>query len=296
MVQYMSRQKSSLAATALVMCGIMLAAACSGEKKSELQVLGSDSALSRDLAMAARDSVQPQLQDIRAPGTANATPTPAKAPAPVNTPKSSATSPKPTVTPPPATTTPAASPAPPAALPVTGTVAAGTSMRFAASNKLCSNTARGGDRFTTELAAPVQASNGFEIPAGATGNFEVVASRTAANSSDSTTLTVRLVSVAFNGRTYPVDATVQSAATERVRSASKSTDAQKVAGGAIIGGIVGQVIGKNTKGTVIGAAAGAAAGTAAAAKTADYDTCLQSGATITVRLDAPAIIRPAPTP
>ena len=169
-------------------------------------------------------------------------------------------------------------------------------MRFAASSKLCSNTARGGDRFTTELAAPVQASNGFEIPAGATGNFEVVESRTAANSNDSTTLTVRLISVAFNGRTYPVDATVQSAATERVRSASKSTDAKKVAGGAIIGGIVGQVIGKNTKGTVIGAAAGAAAGTAAAAKTADYDTCLQSGATITVRLDAPAIIRPAPTP
>ena len=91
-----------------------------------------------------------------------------------------------------------------------------------------------------------------------------------------------------------MDATVQTAATEKVRSASKTTDAKKVAGGAIIGGIIGQIIGKDTKGTVIGAAAGAAAGTVAAARTADYDTCLQSGAAVTVRLDSPATVRLAP--
>ena len=299
------RQTSSLANAVLLTCGLTLVMACSGDKKSELQVLGADSALGRDLAMAARDSAQPQLQDVPAAPTTTANPAaPVKSPSTTKQPTASApatanapTAPVKAPASAPPATVPTVRPTPaPAALPVTGTVAAGALMRFTASNKVCSNTVKTGDRFTSDLAAPVQATNGFEIPAGATGTFEVVEAKTAANANDNTELTVRLVSVAFSGRSYPVDATVQSLATERVRSASKSTDAKKVAGGAIIGGIIGQVIGKNSKGTVIGAAAGAAAGTAAAAKTADYDTCLQSGATVVVRLDAPATIRPAPTP
>ncbi len=295
-----SRQTSSLANAVLLTCGLTLVIACSGDKKPELQVLGADSALGRDLAMAARDSVaQPQLQDVpAAPGTKANPATPIKSLPTTKAPTANAPT-APVKTPPatPPATVPAVTPtSAPAASPVTGTVAAGAVMRFAASNQVCSNTVKTGDRFTSDLAAPVPATNGFEIPAGATGTFEVVEAKTASNSNDNSVLTVRLVSIAFRGRTYPVDATVQSLATERVRSASKSTDAKKVAGGAIIGGIIGQVIGKNTKGTVIGAAAGAAAGTAAAAKTADYDTCLQSGAAVVVRLDAPATIRPAPTP
>lgn len=299
------RQTSSLANAVLLTCGLTLVMACSGDKKSELQVLGADSALGRDLAMAARDSAQPQLQDVPAAPTTTANPAaPVKSPSTTKQPTASApatanapTAPVKAPASAPPATVPTVRPTPaPAALPVTGTVAAGALMRFTASNKVCSNTVKTGDRFTSDLAAPVQATNGFEIPAGATGTFEVVEAKTASNANDNTELTVRLVSVAFSGRSYPVDATVQSLATERVRSASKSTDAKKVAGGAIIGGIIGQVIGKNSKGTVIGAAAGAAAGTAAAAKTADYDTCLQSGATVVVRLDAPATIRPAPTP
>jgi uncharacterized protein YcfJ len=142
----------------------------------------------------------------------------------------------------------------------------------------------------------VSGSNGIDIPSGATGTFEVTDAKTAKNSNDNTTLSVRLLSVTFGGRTYPVESTTQSASTSRVRSATKGDDAKKVAGGAIIGAIAGQVLGKNTKGTVIGAAAGAAAGTAAAAATANYDTCLNDGGTVTVRLDAPATIRAVATP
>jgi hypothetical protein len=169
-------------------------------------------------------------------------------------------------------------------------------MRFAANSKVCSNTAAVGDTFTASLSESVGATNGVSIPEGATGSFEVVESKTASNSNDNTVLRVKLVSVSFAGRTYPVEATVQTASTERVRSASKGTDAKKVAGGAILGAIAGQVIGKNTKGTVIGAAAGAAAGTAAAAATANFDTCLNSGSGITVTLDGPITVRPAATP
>ncbi|WP_206044681.1 hypothetical protein [Gemmatimonas groenlandica] len=153
-----------------------------------------------------------------------------------------------------------------------------------------------GEKFTASLEQSVTATNGVVIPEGATGTFEVTEAKTAKNSSDQTSLTVRLVSVTYGGRTYPLEATVQSASAERVRSATKGTDAKKVAGGAIIGAIAGQIIGKNTKGTVIGAAAGAAAGTAAAAATANYDTCINAGAGISATLDAPVTVRPNATP
>lgn len=164
-------------------------------------------------------------------------------------------------------------------------------MQFATGSKVCSNTASVGEKFTAPLSASISGSNGLEIPAGSMGTFEVTESKTAKNSNDTTFLTVRLLSVSVDGRSYPVESVVQSASTTRVRSASTSTDAKKVGGGAVIGAIVGQVIGKNTKGTVIGAAAGAAAGTAAAQATADYDTCLNSGSSISVRLSAPATVR-----
>lgn len=175
-------------------------------------------------------------------------------------------------------------------------MASGTRLSFSSSSKVCSNTMPVGEKFTAELSESVSASNGVSIPAGAMGTFEVVEAKTARNSKDETTLRVRLVSVQFGDRTYPVESTVQTASTERVRSATKGTDAKKVAGGAILGAIAGQVIGNSTRGTVIGAAAGAAAGTAAAAATANFDTCINSGATIAVMLDAPVTVRPAPVP
>lgn len=270
---------------------LMWLAAC-GEKQAD--GLASDTSLGRDLAMAQQDSVaQPKLEDVPAspppaaePAPAATTPAPRPAPRPTTRPSAPAPAPAPA---------PAATPAsPPKAVPLTGTVAAGTSLRFTSNSKVCSNGAPVGEKFTATLTEPVQATNGVSIPEGATGTFEVIESKSAQNSKDVTTLKVKLVSVTYNGNSYPVEATVQTASTERVRSATKGDDAKKVAGGAIIGAIAGQVIGKGTKGTVIGAAAGAAAGTAAAAATANYDTCLASGGAIAVTLDAPVTVKPAP--
>jgi hypothetical protein len=287
MSKYIRQPRSSMLVSALALVAL---AAC-GDKAADNSALTSDSALGRDLAMAQKDSVQPQLQDVPA------TPPPAAAPStPAPRPRTTAprtTTPRPTTTAPAPSTTP--KPAAPA-MPVNGTVAAGTSMRFATNNKVCSNTASVGEKFTASLTQPVSATNGITVPDGATGTFEVVESKTAKNSNDNTVLRVKLLSITYGGNTYPVDATVQTASTERVRSATKSDDAKKVAGGAIIGAIAGQVIGKNTKGTVIGAAAGAAAGTAAAAATANYDTCINSGGAVTVTLDGPITVRALPTP
>lgn len=295
MPEYTRRRGTTLS----LLGAAMLALAACGEKKDD--ALAGDSALGRDLAMAKDSAAQPQLQDVPAP--APTTPAPvATTPAPRPTPRPAPprTTP-PRATPKPTTSAPTTSastpaPAPAAATPATGTVAAGTSMTFASNSKVCSNTKQVGDKFTATLSETVNGSNGIDIPSGATGTFEVTGAKTASNSKDESTLTVKLLSVTFGGRTYPVEAVTQTASTSRVRSATKGDDAKKVAGGAIIGAIAGQVIGKNTKGTVIGAAAGAAAGTAAAAATANYDTCLNDGGSMTVRLDSPVTIRAAATP
>jgi outer membrane biosynthesis protein TonB len=282
MQQYIRPSRTLLA----LLCATTVAAtAC--EKKSDT-ALTTDTALGRDLAMAARDStVQPQLKDVPAP------------PPPAEEPKPAATRPKPRPvkpTPKPAVEAPAPAPTPAPAKPAevaSGTVAAGTTLSFTNNSKVCTNTNHVGDKFTADLAESVPASNGVSIPAGAVGTFEITEAKTAKNSNDQTYLKVRLISVQYGGRTYPVESTLQTASTTRVRGASKSTDAKKVAGGAIIGAIAGQIIGKDTKGTVIGAAAGAAAGTAAAAATADFETCLNGGGSVVVRLDSPATVRMA---
>ena len=277
MREYTARQSLKLLLVGSALCGATFLAAC-GDKAADSSALKTDSALGRDLAMAATDTaVKPRLQDVPAPVPA--------APAPVMT------APRPARPKPAPARPPAAAPAPAPARATTGVIAAGTTLSFASNEKVCSNTKQVGEKFTADLTESVNASNGLSIPAGATGTFEVTESKTAKNSNDNTVLSVRLLSVQYAGRSYPVESTVENAATQKSRSASKTTDAKKVAGGAIIGGILGQVIGKNTKGTVIGAAAGAAAGTAAAAATADYDTCLNNGASVTVRLDSPTTIR-----
>ena len=293
MAEYTRRRTTTIS---LLGAALFAVAACGGNDNAN-DTLAAVAALGRDLAMARDTAAQPQLQDVPAPAAEPAPATPA--PAPSVTPARPRPTPTPTPRPAaPRPSTPAATPAPaPApAAPVTGTIAAGTTMRFASNSKVCTNKTAVGEKFTATLSEAVQGSNGIDIPSGATGTFEVTEAKTARNSRDATTLGVRLVSVTFGGRTYPVDASVQTATTTKVRAETTADDAKKVAGGAIIGAIAGQVIGKNTKGTVIGAAAGAAAGTAAAANSADYATCLNDGAGVTVRLDAPATVRAASTP
>lgn len=278
----------------LAALSLLTLAAC-GDKQSADTALGRDSALGRDLAMAASDSnAQPKLQDVPVvapPAPTDVAPTPPPAAAPAAKPRTPAPKPKPAKAPTPSAPAAAPAAAPKPAAPTTGSIDAGTTLSFTNATKVCSNTSKVGDKFTAQLTQAVSGSNGAMIPAGATGTFEVTEARTAKNANDTTYLVVRMLSVTYDGNSYPVDATVQSATAERVRSATKGTDAKKVAGGAIIGAIAGRIIGKSTKGTVIGAAAGAAAGTAAASATADFDMCINGSASIAVKLDAPMTVR-----
>ena len=279
------------------MFAMAVVVACARDAKQD--ELATDSALQRDLARAGADSaVQPQLQDVPAKDSA---PTPAvlpsPAPAPTTTPRPR---PKPaTPKPQPAPPKPAPAPEPTttpngngvekgtgAAERATGVIAAGTTMKLDAASSVCTNTSKVGDRFTATVADAVTGTNGVTIPSGADVTLELTELKRSENTNDQITMGFRVISVSFGGKTFPLDADVQTATIDRVRASSKGNDAKKVAGGAAVGAIIGQVLGKNKKGTIIGAATGAAAGAAAAAATANYEGCVNTGADIVVKLNA----------
>jgi hypothetical protein len=268
--------------------------ACSGQKDDS--ALGDDTSLGRDLARVEGDTaLQPQLQDVPAEKE-----TPAPTP-PVTRPKTTPkTMPKAPSQP---KTTPEPTPAPGTtksgyvvekgpgtAEGASGIVAAGTTMRLDAANKVCTNTNKVGDRFTATVTEAVTGTNGVSIPAGADVTLELTELKRSENANDQIVMGFRVVNVAFGGKTYPLQADVQSAVIDRVRSTSGASDAKKVVGGAVAGAIIGQVLGKNRKGTLIGAAAGAAAGGAAAAATGNYEGCVNAGADIVLRLTSPLTI------
>lgn len=282
--------------TPLALSVALALAACSRGDSGADTTLAQDSALNRDLQMAAADSTaQPELKDVPAPAAEPSTP------APTTRPKTATT--RPTTRP----STPAPEPAPPTKTPsgntVTagdkntaggvGEIASGTTLTLASGEKVCTNTNKVGDRFTATLSEGVTGTNGAAIPAGATVVLEVTKLKRSENVNDNIEMGFAVRTISFGGNTYNVDADVTSATVDRVRASTTGNDAKKVIGGAVIGAVIGQVVGKDTKGTVIGAATGAAAGAGAAAATANYEGCVNNGGRIVVKLTSPLTIRAA---
>jgi hypothetical protein len=295
----------------MVLAAFAFSAACSSDAKKgpDSTALGTDSTLNRDLALAGRDSTaQPQLKDV--PASTPAAPaeiksSPARKTTPARTtprtPTKTAPAPAP-VTPPPTTTT-TASGNTVTRNPTTGTnagdagggavgmIPAGATLSANSASKVCTGTNAVGDHVTATVQSAVTGSNGATIPAGATVNMTVTQLKRSENANDKIVMEFAVNSVSFGGRTYPIEATVESAAITRVRDQPGSKDAQKVGIGAVVGAVAGKIIGKSTKATVIGGAAGAAAGAATAAATANYQGCIDAGATIVLKLTAPATVR-----
>lgn len=277
MVQYIPRLKASL-----VLSFALVAGACSNKDDTA----AADSALNRDIQLANRDTAaQPALTDV--PAATATTPAPS-----TSAPRTTTTRSTPTTTTrsTPRTTTTSSgntvtrTPAGSAAR--VGTIPAGATLNLASGSKICTNTNRVGERFNATLTSAVTGSNGAVIPAGATATVEVTELKRSENANDNVVMGFRVVSVTFNGRTYPVSATTSYAQVNKVRNQPKSKDVQKVVGGAAIGAIAGQILGKSTKATVIGAAVGGAAGAGAAAATANYEGCVNSGGRITATLNS----------
>jgi len=290
----------------MMFASILAFAACSDNSSKE-DALAQDTTLTRDLALANRDTAsRPQLQDV-----------PVQAePVPVAT--EEAPAPRVRVRPappPPAARTVvrrAAAPKPPPAEPeigasavtssgntvtaeprgserALGTVSVGSEVSLYAGQRVCTNTNSVGDRFTAQIADPVMGSNGVVIPAGSSAVVEITTLKRSERSNDNIEIGLRVESITFNGKTYPVTSEVSYAQVERVRGESKvGSDAIK---GAAIGAVLGQILGRRTKSTVIGAGAGAAVGAAVGAANSKVEGCVPSGGRITVRLTQPLVVQ-----
>ncbi|MBC7790485.1 MAG: hypothetical protein H7Z74_11105 [Anaerolineae bacterium] len=260
--------------------------------------LATDTALPSDLELAGADTAaQPGLNDVPAPAAA--------APAPVATPRTNnppratprTPAPKPTPTPPaPAgpTTTPSGNTVASGSTGSEGrlaTIGAGTTINLTSSSRVCTNTHKAGDKFTATVNEAVVGSNGAVIPAGATAVVQVTSVKRSENANDAAQIGLVVQTISFGGKSYPIDATITSAAVDRTRESGTKDDAKKVVGGAVVGAIIGQILGKDTKSTVIGAATGAAAGTAVAVGTADYAGCIPSGGRIAIKLNSAATVQ-----
>ena len=266
-------------------------------------MLAQDTSLTNDLALANKDaSSQPQLKDVPvSPEPAPAVSEPA--PAPVTRRPVVRTLPRP-VAKAPAKTTPAPQPtervtasgntervtAPGSEKPL-GVISSGSEIGLSSGQRICTNTNSVGDRFTAQIADPVMGANGSVIPAGASATVEITSLEKSRNANETIAIGLRVISVTFGGKTYPVSAETTYAQVDRVRAESRSEDTKKVITGAAIGAVLGQILGHKTKSTVIGGAAGAAAGAVVASRNANYDGCVPSGGRITIRLTQPLTIQ-----
>ena len=292
MAKYIGRLAAPLALGAVVALG---ACKADSSKQDTASALNRDtSALGRDLAMANRDTTaQPQLKDVPAnpPATSNPTKTAPRTTRPATTTsRPSTTTNRPTTTASGNTVTrPAGGTNSGGAV---GSIAAGTSLSLTPTANVCTNTNKVGDKITATTQNAVTGSNGATIPAGSTVTLTVTNLKRSENANDAIVMEFAVNSVSFGGKQYALDASVDAPVT-RVRNQPKSKDAQKVAIGAAAGAIAGQILGKNTKSTIIGGAVGAAAGAATAAATANYEGCVNTTSTMTVKLNAPVEVRVA---
>ena len=303
----MHSKLSRLAPSALFAAALLLGACKRGDSPED--ILAKDSTLIRDIALANADtSAQPELKDVPAstdPVVSDAAPTPRVSPRPTTSERTRREAPPVTIArrapPPPPVTTPATPKTTANGNTVTenpaggeravGMIAGGSQISLYSGQRVCTNTYAVGDRFTASVAESVQGSNGASIPAGATAIIEITSAKRSDNANDGIELEFVVRSIAFNGKTYPVNSTVTYAQVDKVRDASTSDDARKVATGAVIGAIAGQILGKRTKSTVIGAATGAAAGAVVAGVTAKYDGCVPSGGRISLTLSEAMVVQ-----
>jgi hypothetical protein len=292
-------KKAGTLATLLIV-GVT-AAACS-DRSNRNDVLAEDTSLVRDLALANQDTAsKPELRDV--PVVTEPAPVVSE---PAHAPRRRAEQPAPAAKKPaprataPAPVTPAVRVTEsgntervtePGSEKPLGVVSSGSEIALSSGQRICTNTNTIGDKFTAQIADPVMGANGTVIPVGATAVVSITSLHKSQNSGDNIQIGLRVESITYAGKTYPVSSEVTYAQVDRVRVQSRTDDAKKVAAGAAIGAVLGQILGHRTKSTVIGAGAGAAAGAVIANRSADYDGCVPSGGRITIRLTEPLTIQ-----
>ncbi len=256
----------------LVTLALGALAACGGDKNEN--VAAADS-LSRDLQLAPVDSGAPL----------NDQPAAAPAPAPEATPAPTPAAPRPRPKPAPAPTAPAPAPAAkPAAAPAS--LASGTVIRATMNDSISSRRNKAGETVTATTLEDLKDARGRTvIPAGSKVSMTITAIKESENKSDKTgTLTLNVSDITVNGRSYGINASIDSVSRSLKGRGTNEGDIAKVGAGTAIGAVVGRVIGGSTKGAVIGGVIGGAVGTQRAVETKDRDVVVPAGSRIVFTL------------
>lgn len=189
----------------------------------------------------------------------------------------------------PTATQPTAQPKAPAAKPAApAMLATGTTINLMASDTLTSRHNKKGEAVTATTASAIKSKDGRQvIPLGAVFQGTISDIAPAEHPGGEGRLVLTFTRVSFGGKTYAVQASVDTLGTYMKGRGVTAGDAAKVGAGAVVGGIAGRLIGGNKTGTAVGAAAGAAAGVGIAAATRDIDIILPAGALVRIVLTAP---------
>jgi hypothetical protein len=173
------------------------------------------------------------------------------------------------------------------------TIPEGTALPVVLDTPVASDTSRVEDPVSAHLAQPFLLDGVEVLPVGSTLHGLVTEVVRAGKVKGRAQLALRFDELAPRGSTERYDLTA--ATTRRVAPSEKKKDAAKIgipaAGGAIVGGIVG-----GKKGAAIGGAIGAGAGTAVVVTDAGKEVRLGKGATLTVRLAEPVVVRVKTSP
>jgi len=256
-------------------------AACGGGDRQEVATADS---LSRDLQLAPMDTTA-ELNDRPAPAAEPEPAASAPAPAPAaRTPRPAPRPPATAPTPAPRAETPAAAPAPAPAAPA---LASGTAIAATTNAEIRSKKNQVGDEVTATVTSDVKDRSGrVVIPAGSLVTLRVTALKESDSKSDTTgTLTLQPVSVAINGESRALSASIEGVNTKLEGRGTDVNDVAKVGAGTAAGAILGRVLGGGSKGTIIGGVIGGAVGAQRAVETKDRDVVLPEGTGVTMTLD-----------
>jgi hypothetical protein len=171
------------------------------------------------------------------------------------------------------------------AAPAKITIPDGTNLSIRLIDAVDSEQNQTGDTFKATLNAPVVVNDDVVIPAGADVEGRVVEVKSAGRFAGQSVLTLELVKLDVNGRTYNLHTDQWS---KSGNGRGKAT-AAKVGGGAALGAIIGGIAGGG-KGAAIGATVGAGAGTGVSAATKGQQIRLGSEALLSFKLESPLTV------
>jgi hypothetical protein len=161
----------------------------------------------------------------------------------------------------------------------------GTTLRVRIDEPLSTRRNRAGDRFRATLSSPVVLEGKTVVPAGAVCTGAVTESEDSGRLKGRAVLSVRLATVAVDGKEFAVSTN------EVVRQSEshKKRNIGFIGGGSGLGAAIGAIAGGG-KGALIGAAAGAGAGTAGAAATGKLQVSLPVETALSFSLKSPVTL------